>query len=78
MDKQTVWRTFSATESCGFFVWEVLEMMGEPLDYLIPNLHKCRDGSYILIQRYHSESREASESVYTENIFGDQEIVLID
>jgi hypothetical protein len=55
---QKIWRNLSIPEAsgCGYFLWEVMEVVGEsdPQSYFT----ECRDGSYVLIVCMHSFTRE--------------------
>jgi hypothetical protein len=68
--KQRVWRAFSQSETCGFFVWEILEYVdnGNPLNVQQRHMfEKCRDGSFILIQCYHFWTEDSAMAAYANN-----------
>jgi len=66
-EKQRVWRTTSSSENSGFFVWEVMEVMGEPTNET--SFIECRDGSFILAWCSHFFSREGMETFLTDTRF---------
>ncbi len=66
-EKQRVWRTTSSSENSGFFVWEVMEVMGEPTNKT--SLIECRDGSFVLIWCNHFFSKEQMEIFVTGSEF---------
>lgn len=53
MGKQIVWRTFSNGGHNGFFIWEIVEVVGDP-GKRTRMFDKCRDGSYIMINCQHT------------------------
>lgn len=73
---QKVWRTLSETENSGYFVWDIMECMGEPFDesWFI----KCRDDSFITIQCYHFWTLERADKSFTDTRYSNfQQIILI-
>jgi hypothetical protein len=80
-EMQRVWRTASSDYSNnGYFVWEILEVIGEVYDNEITKFHltKCRDGSYILIQCYHYWTLEkAGKALHSAGMDGWQVISIV-
>jgi len=66
MDMQRVWRTTNSDYSnSGYFVWEVIEVVGKVSPLEQEPFEKCRDGSLILIRCFHYWTLEkADKSLY--------------
>lgn len=70
-----VWRTYSHTENSGYFVWEVLEVIGEP--GLNAASIQCRDGSYVYTSCIHSWHKKAAQFMLIDVFPNIQELVLL-
>lgn len=67
---QQVWRTLSAEQvSGGFRVWEVLEVIGEPVGGE-PFIVGTADGSYIYVQCSHFWTENAAQRFMADDSFG--------
>lgn len=78
---QRVWRALSENKNStgGFYVWDVMEYVSNdaPASYILDQFVECRDGSWIMIQCYHSWTRDQAEkTVNAEGAFY-QEIIVI-
>lgn len=67
IEMQKVWRTLSKTEGSGFFVWEVLRVVGETDNK--PYFTECLDGSNIYIQCFHYWTLEKAEAALNDKEF---------
>ena len=58
---QRVWRTATHSSQNGYFVWDVMEVIGTPFDekYFV----KCRDDSFIMIMCMQTWTIEAAGSM---------------
>lgn len=69
IELQQVWRTASTSNNSGYFVWDIIEVIGEvdPKDSWSKQFTLCRDGSYILVQCYHFWTTEKSNKFLNES-----------
>jgi hypothetical protein len=74
-EKQPIWRTFSASHNCGYFVWSVHLVMGKPHDEKY--FEKCRDGSFIMIECHHFWSLEQSAEFLTDTLSDEWQTVTL-
>lgn len=72
--RQRLWRDLSSSPNSGFFVWDVDEVVGEPIkeDYFI----KCRDGSFIMIFCNHFWTEERAVK-FAKEYWKDQDLEII-
>jgi hypothetical protein len=70
-NKQTVWRSISKSGNQGWVVWDVTEVLGEPIKELLDNDYftLCADGSYISAQAFHFWTKERAWKCFTENAY---------
>jgi hypothetical protein len=67
---QKVWRTLSENKnsSGGFFVWDVIEYMGEkPSDVTMNQFTVAADGTYFMASCYHFFTKEKAEEFLNNN-----------
>lgn len=76
MRKQRAWRTMTTTNS-GYFIWEVLECIGEPEHFAdTKTFIQCRDNSYVMAWCTHTFNEKTAISFLGENGY-DQQIIII-
>jgi hypothetical protein len=73
---QRVWKTLPVEVIGGFFTWEILEVVGEPFN--TGYLTKCRDGSWIVIQCYHTFTEERADSIVNDYTDKYQKVIIVD
>lgn len=73
---QRVWRCGSETLNSGYFMWEVLEVIGKPL-FMSPRYDETPDGSFVYTQCHHTFSTLSYEAMLEDRDMPEQEIVII-
>lgn len=75
---QRVWRTMSNGQHNGYFVWDILEVIGKIPDDLLKKDYytECRDGSYISIQCFHFFSEERARESLKFKPYGEHHITI--
>lgn len=80
--KQKIWRYFKNAGHNGVFVWEVIEVLGEPSLWLVNSVNSpymlCRDGSYIIVDCFHFFNETHAHTYFQESLFNEQNVILID
>ena len=70
IEKNQVWRTASDKTIGGYFVWEVIQVVGEPFPSQLHMYTQCRDGSYVVIQCSHFFTlQKAGEFLHSPDAF---------
>ena len=78
-EKQTVWLTMSKGSHNGYFVWDVMECIGNKEEFhysLLKQFTPTSDDSYVYIQCHHFWTEEGATE-FLEYKGYDQEIVII-
>lgn len=79
---QRIWRTMSESPNSGFFVWEVLEVIGEPIKYLLDKggvYMFTRDIGYVCILCLHFWTRNSAiKYLKSQDEFLGQKVIVID
>jgi hypothetical protein len=65
-DMQIVWRNYSAPKftGAGYYIWDVTEVIGEP--FKEKYFTKCRDGSFIIMQCFHTFTEEKALEMFND------------
>lgn len=76
---QRVWRSLSkpTVTGVGFYIWEVLEVMGEPLPQLLDQFTKTSDGGYVYVMCVQFFSEEKALEYLNSDDGWDQKILII-
>lgn len=75
-EMQPVWRTMSSTKGDGFFVWEVVQVVGENYPNR-PYYTACSDGTDVMVQCCHFFSEKEALTFLNNGGWEDQSVTVI-
>lgn len=75
-EMQPVWRTMSSTNGDGFFVWEVVQVIGENYPNR-PYYVSCSDGTDVMVQCHHFFEEKQALTFLNDGGWEDQIVTVI-